>query len=212
VALEPDGRRRLIEVLDRARDRGFLGGGSVEFHVEHAEALVGATGSEFAGRFLDLGSGAGVPGLALALAWPEATGTLVDSRRRRCSFLDEAVLELGIEDRVAVECGRAEELARRPDFRGAYDLVASRGFGPPAVTAECAVGFLRPGGRLVVTEPPGEPEGSRWPAEGLATLGLHGPEVRGELGPRFAVLTLPEPASDRWPRRVGVPAKRPLWP
>lgn len=180
--------------------------------MEHAEALVGATGSEFAGRFLDLGSGAGVPGLALALAWPEATGTLVDSRRRRCSFLEEAVVELGVADRVGVECGRAEELARRPDLRGAYDFVAARGFGPPAVTAECAVGFLRPGGHLVVTEPPGEPEGSRWPAEGLAALGLHGPEVRGEPGPRFAVLTLPEPASDRWPRRVGVPAKRPLWP
>jgi 16S rRNA (guanine527-N7)-methyltransferase len=209
--LARDERRRLIEVLERGRERGLVGGGPVEFHVEHAAALVAATGSEFAGRLLDLGSGAGVPGLALALAWPEATGTLVDSQRRRCAFLEEALLELGITDRIGIACGRAEELARRPDLRGGYDLVTARGFGPPAVTAECAVGFLGIGGRLVVTEPPGEPQGRRWPAEGLAALGLRGPDIRGEPGPRFAVLTLPEPASDRWPRRVGVPAKRPIW-
>jgi 16S rRNA (guanine527-N7)-methyltransferase len=209
--LAPDERDRLIGVLERARERGFVGGGSLEFHVEHAEALVAATDSAFAGRFLDLGSGAGVPGLTLALAWPEATGTLVDSRQRRCSFLDEALRELGVAHRVRVECGRAEDLARRPDLRGAYDLVTARGFGPPAVTAECAVGFLRSGGRLVVSEPPGAPESNRWPAKGVATLGLRAPDIRGDPGPRFAILSLPQSASERWPRRVGVPAKRPLW-
>jgi 16S rRNA (guanine527-N7)-methyltransferase len=209
--LGPEGRSRLIGVLERARERGFVGGDTVEFHVEHAEAMAAVIGEDFAGRFLDLGSGAGVPGLTLALAWPEATATLVDSQRRRCSFMEEALVELGVADRVEVVCGRAEELARRPDLRRVYDLVTARGFGPPAVTGECAVGFLRSGGRLVVTEPPGEPRGSRWPAEGVAALGLRTPDIRGGPGPRFAILTLPEPASDRWPRRVGVPAKRPLW-
>lgn len=210
--LAPGARDRLSAVLERARESGFVGPGPIVFHVEHAEALAAAVGPGFGGRFLDLGSGAGVPGLALALGWPAATGTLLDSQRRRCSFLEGALLELGVADRIGVECGRAEELARRPDLRHSYDLVVARGFGSPAVTAECAVGFLRAGGGLVVSEPPGQGRPDRWPAEGLAALGLRGPELHGrQEGPRFAVLRLVEQASERWPRRVGVPAKRPLW-
>jgi len=206
-------RRQLIAHLERARARGFVGPGTVDAHLEHAEALAAAVGSDFGGRFLDLGSGAGLPGLALLLAWPQATGTLLDSRQRRCAFLEEALGELGVDRRGDVACGRAEDLARRVDRRGAYDLVVARGFGSPSTTAECAVGFLRAGGRLVVSEPPGESRPDRWPADALGELGFEGPELRGgDEGPRFAVLTLPERASDRWPRRVGVPAKRPRWP
>jgi 16S rRNA (guanine527-N7)-methyltransferase len=209
--LAADARDRLLARLEEARAQGFLGSGPVEPHLEHAEALAAAVG-DFAGRFLDLGSGAGVPGLALLLAWPKAMGTLLDSQQRRCRFLNEALHDLGVAGRSDVACGRAEELARRTDRRGAYDLVVARGFGPPATTAECAVGFLRPGGQLVVSEPPGEPNPDRWPAEGVAQLALRGPEVRGDAdGPRFAAFTLGEPASGRWPRRVGVPARRPRW-
>lgn len=208
-----EARRQLIAHLERARARGFVGPGPVDPHVEHTEALAAAVGSDFGGRFLDLGSGAGLPGLALLLAWPQATGTLLDSRQRRCAFLEEALGELGVDGRGDVACGRAEELARRVDRRSAYGLVVARGFGSPATTAECAVGFLRGGGRLVVSEPPGGPRPDRWPADALRELGFEGPELRGgDEAPRFAVLTLPEPASDRWPRRVGVPAKRPRWP
>lgn len=207
-----DARRRLLEYLERARARGFVGPGPLDPHLEHAEALAAAVGGDFGGRFLDLGSGAGVPGLALLLAWPEATGTLLDSRQRRCAFLEEALGELGLAGRGDVACGRAEELARREDRRGAYDLVVARAFGAPATTAECAVGFLRPGGQLVVSEPPGGSGAERWPAEGLAELGFEGPDRRRpDEGPLFAVLTLTGPASDHWPRRVGVPAKRPRW-
>jgi 16S rRNA (guanine527-N7)-methyltransferase len=210
--LAADARRRLVAHLERARARGFVGPGPVDPHLEHAEALAAAVGNDFDGRFLDLGSGAGVPGLALLLAWPEATGTLLDSQQRRCAFLEEALGELGLGARGDVACGRAEELARRENRRGAYDVVVARGFGAPATTAECAVGFLRAGGRLVVSEPPGESRADRWPPEGLGELGFQGPELRGDdEGLRFAVLTLAEPASDRWPRRDGVPTKRPRW-
>jgi 16S rRNA (guanine527-N7)-methyltransferase len=136
---------------------------------------------------------------------------LLDSQRRRCRFLEDALLELGLGDRGRVACGRAEELARDPEHRGAYDLVVARGFGAPAVTAECAVGFLKAGGRLLVSEPPGETSGDRWPVTGLAQLGLQGPEVVGDDTAHVAVLILAEPASDDWPRRDGMPAKRPLW-
>ncbi|HEY4396589.1 MAG TPA: RsmG family class I SAM-dependent methyltransferase [Acidimicrobiia bacterium] len=209
--LAPQFRRQLTAQLEDARRRGMVGPGPVEAHLDHAEALATAIGADFSGRFLDLGSGAGVPGLILLGVWPQATGVLLDARRRRCSFLESAVRELDLVDRTSVACGRAEELARGGGFRSAFELVVARGFGAPATTAECAVGFLSAGGRLVVSEPPGATDASRWPREGLEQLGLRGPEVRGSEGGRVAVLMAEAPPGERWPRRVGVPGRRPLW-
>jgi 16S rRNA (guanine527-N7)-methyltransferase len=209
--LAPEVRRQLTARLEDARRRGMLGPGPVEAHLDHAEALAAAVDTDFHGRFLDLGSGAGVPGMILLAVWPRATGVLLDARRRRCSFLESAVGALDLADRASVACGRAEELARDGEFRGAFELVVARGFGAPATTAECAVGFLVQGGRLAVSEPPGEPDPRRWPKEGLDELGLLGPEVRGSEGARVAVLTSAGPPGELWPRRVGVPGRRPLW-
>jgi 16S rRNA (guanine527-N7)-methyltransferase len=209
--LAPQLRRRLAAQLEDARGRGMLGPGSVETHLDHAEAMAAAVDPDFRGRFLDLGSGAGVPGLILFAAWPAATGILLDARQRRCSFLEAAASELGLSDRASVACGRAEELARRQDFRGAFDLVVARAFGAPATTAECAVGFLREGARLVVSEPPGEPDPRRWPPEGPAELGLLGPDLRRVEGAGIALFTAEAAPRERWPRRLGVPGRRPLW-
>src|SRR5256884_6274998 len=159
----PAVRRQLTAQLEDARGGGMVGPGPVEAHLEHAEALAAAVDPDFHGRFLDLGSGAGVPGLILLALWPTATGVLLDARRRRCSFLESAVEALGLGDRVSVACGRAEELARDREFRGAFELVVARGFGAPGTTAECAAGFLEPGGRLGVSEPPGEADLGRCP-------------------------------------------------
>lgn len=162
-----------------------------------------------AGRVLDLGSGGGVPGLVLAGDHPAWRVVLLDSTERRCRFLRQATADLGFDDRVEVVEERAESAARHPDQRGAFDLVVARSFGSPAVTAECAVGFLRLGGHLVVSEPPEVPvPSSRWPAKALADLGLGPAQACSAGGFRFARLEK-ERTDDRWPRRVGIPAKRP---
>jgi 16S rRNA (guanine527-N7)-methyltransferase len=180
-------------------------------HVEHGRALLG--GLPDRGRVLDLGSGGGLPGLVVATARPEVELILLEARQRACRFLREAVVELGLTGVVVVEA-RAEEGARRADLREVFDAVVARSFGPPAVTAECAVGFLRPGGRLLVSEPPGEELGPvascRWPREGLDDLGLGAPVSGGSPAGSFVVMEKLR-GDDRWPRRVGIPAKRPLW-
>jgi 16S rRNA (guanine527-N7)-methyltransferase len=209
--LAPEIRYRLTQQLDEARTRGFVGPGPVDVHLDHGEAMAAAVEGDFRGRFLDLGSGGGVPGLVLLATWGHATATLLDARRRRCSFLEGTLEDLGWAERASVACGRAEELARAPDFRGAFELVVARGFGGPATTAECAVGFLVPEGQVVVSEPPGTPDPHRWPADGLAELGLSGPELRSGGGAGVAILTATGPVGERWPRRVGVPGRRPLW-
>jgi 16S rRNA (guanine527-N7)-methyltransferase len=206
-----DRRPPLAQLLQSARRRGMLGPGPVEAHLEHAESMAAAIEPGFAGRFLDLGSGSGVPGLILLEAWPASTGALLEGRRRRCAFLEDALRDLDFGERGAVVCGRAEELARDADLRGTFDLVVARGFGAPATTAECAVGFLAPGGRLAVSEPPGPADPERWPKRELAELGFRAPELRKGDGSGVAILQVTGLTSDRWPRRVGVPARRPLW-
>jgi 16S rRNA (guanine527-N7)-methyltransferase len=182
----------------------------VERHIEHGLALLGCLGEPRGGRWIDLGSGGGAPGLILASTVPEARLVLLDARARRCRFLREAVSELGLGDRVEVVEERAESAAREPAWREAHDAVVARSFGSPAVTAECAVGFLRSGGRLVVSEPPGGGTADRWPAEGLDQLGLGPAEPCGTAEASFVRMEKRR-AEQRWPRRVGVPAKRPLW-
>lgn len=163
-------RASLVEVLERSRALGFLGPGPIEHHVGHAEAFVTAAGDE-PEHFLDLGSGGGVPGLVLATRWSRARGRLVDGQLRRVRFLEEALVELGLDDRIVAVHGRAEELAHHLDLRGRFDVVTARSFAPPAITAECGAGFLRPGGCLLVAEPPTGGD-DRWPADALAGLGL----------------------------------------
>ena len=200
----------LLDILENARELGLLGPGPVARQLEHARDLATAIGS-FDGRLLDLGSGGGLPGLVLFDQWDGVTGVLLDAQRRRCEFLTRAVTSLDLGARVSVECGRAEVLARQGHLRASFDLVVARSFGPPAVTAECAVGFLRAGGELVVTEPPDSDVTERWAPSGLAELGFGVPASMraGETGAiRIRLTGTPD---DRWPRRDGVPTKRPLW-
>ena len=196
----------LPDVLERARTLGVLGPGPVDTHIEHADAFVQAV-ADRRGPVLDLGSGGGVPGLVLACARPDLELALLDAQERRTALLREAVEALGFTDRVTVLHGRAEDLARDPGLRAAFDVVTARSFGPPAVVAECAAPFLRVGGRLVVSEPP-ESDGSRWPAPALAALGLT-PAPTSPAG--FQALVQDTPCPEAYPRRSGVPGKRPLF-
>jgi 16S rRNA (guanine527-N7)-methyltransferase len=195
-------------VLERARSLGFLGPGAVEAHLRHSLDVARLVDWSPV-RAVDLGSGAGVPGLVLAIHWPHSTWTLLDANQRRSRFLAAAVEGLGLGNRVQVRCQRAEQAGREAGLRGMADLVTARGFGPPAVTAECAAPLLMTGGTLVVAEPPGG-DPARWPADPLVQLGLV-PTLSITEPSAFQALHQAEPCPERFPRRIGVPAKRPLF-
>ena len=199
-----------VAVLEEARALGFLGPGPVVAHLVHALGFATAGGGPPAGPALDLGTGAGVPGLALALLWPGSDWTLLDASERRTAFLSEAVAALELGGRVEVVRGRAEDAGRERGRRGRYVLVVARSFGPPAVVAECGCPLLAVGGRMVVSEPP-DGETRRWPQGPLADLGVAvGPKARTSGG-TYQVLDQVVACPDRYPRRSGIPAKRPLF-
>lgn len=194
-------------VLSDAQRIGLLGPDPVRRHIEHARAWAGALTPD---RFLDLGSGAGVPGLVLAHLWPEVEGALLDGQVKRTAWLRTAVARLGLDRRISVVEGRAEELAHEPDLREAFPLVVARGFGPPAPTAEIGSGFVAVDGRLSVSEPP-EPDPDRWPTDELVGLGLEISAQVVQSGSRFVILRKQSPLDENLPRRRGLPLRNPLW-
>lgn len=208
----------VVDVLVDAQRLGFIGPGPVEDHVQHALAftrvvrsyarVLDRTGGP-APSVLDLGSGAGLPGLVVATEWTDCTVTLLDGSERRADFLQGALERLELGRRCRVLAGRAEDLGRLPELRGAFDAVVARSFGTPAVTAECAAPFLRVGGVLVVSEPP-EKRHDRWPEDGLALLGMGRPTRVADVF-SFEVVWQERLCPEWFSRRIGIPAKRPLF-
>jgi 16S rRNA (guanine527-N7)-methyltransferase len=203
----------VLEVLADAQLQGLIGPGPVAPHVANALGFVETVARVRAAELstsdfvADLGAGGGLPSLVMASVVPGARFSLIEGSTRRARFLRSAVERCGLESRVQVIAERAEVVGRNEALRGRHSVVVARSFGPPAATAECGAPLLAVGGVLVVSEPPDESGRSRWVAEGLRVLGLR----LKSAGGRYAVLIAEEPCPERYPRRVGVPRKRPLF-
>jgi 16S rRNA (guanine527-N7)-methyltransferase len=164
-------------------------------------------------RVLDLGAGAGFPGLPMRIVHPALRLTIIEATRKKTAFLESLLARLGLED-VTVIAGRAETVAHEPVHREGYDLVLARAVAPLAVLVELTLPFLAVGGSLAT------PKGSRAPQEmteaGRALALCGGRIVSAEPLPSPALpltLVLVEklaPTPDAYPRRPGIPAKRPL--
>ena len=200
----------------RPGSSGSSAPGPVERQLEHAVELARAIGP-FAGRFLDLGQRRRAPRAGARRRVPGgAPACLLDAQQRRCEFL-RAGGRRGSASATGstVACGRAEALARDPSAPGTASTSWSPGRSArPAVTAECAVGFLRSGGTLVVTRAARRRVARRraGPAAGLAGSGF-GPAERVRRGETAAVRMMLARGrrTIAGPRRDGIPAKRPLW-
>jgi 16S rRNA (guanine527-N7)-methyltransferase len=102
---------------------------------------------------IDIGSGAGFPGVPLAVVWPQSRFTLVESIQKKAGFLSDMVGALGLANRVEVKSSRAEDLARA-DARGAYDLAVSRALSATVSALEYSIPFLKVGGRALLWKGP----------------------------------------------------------
>jgi 16S rRNA (guanine527-N7)-methyltransferase len=181
-------------------------------NVHIADSLVGleVPAVNEAGRIVDLGSGAGLPGLVLAIARPDAEVVLVESVGKKCAWLERTVVALGLEN-VRVACARAEALREEP-----FDVVTARALGSLSVLCEYAAPLLREGGALVAWKGAVD---AREDADGLhaaQVLGLERDEVRpvepypGSQRRTLHVFRKVSPTPEGYPRRPGMAAKRPL--
>lgn len=167
--------------------------------------------------FLDVGAGAGLPGIPLAIVLPMLQVTLLEATQKKCRFLNH-VRDLLTLPNLDVRCGRAEELAHDSAMREHFDVVAARAVAPLATLAELCLPFARPGGRFVAMKKTGidtEIDRARY---GISVLGGRVAECLTVRVPRLnedrllVVVEKLAPTPRGYPRRPGVPAKAPLEP
>ncbi len=163
------------------------------------------------GVILDLGSGAGVPGVAVAVTRPRARVVLVEPSQKRAGFLEIVLRDLQLANAEVVSA-RAETLGRTPEHRERYDAVTARALAPLRVLVEYALPLLRLGGVAVFSKGKGA---SGEVAAASAALRLLGgtAEVHPATTPRTSpvvVIRKVGPTPSAYPRRPGVPGRRPL--
>jgi 16S rRNA (guanine527-N7)-methyltransferase len=166
-------------------------------------------------RCIDVGAGAGFPGVPLAIVFPQLTVTLVESNGKKVQFLEFVAQTLNLQS-VEVVAERAELTARRAGYRESFDLVVARALAPLPVALELCLPFARTGGRVVL--PRGTDPAAQFNDGACAAVELGGrllPPI-GLVGfclPPGRRLVVAEKVNltvSRYPRRPGVPARRPL--
>lgn len=166
----------MTDILESAQRVGTLGDRPIPEVIDHARQFVDAL-ADITGRVIDIGTGAGVPGLVIADDRPDLEVVLADRRATRMDALRLGVAALGWADRVKVITTDIDDLGRDPEHGAQYDAVVCRGFGPPESTAPLARPLLKNGGSLIVSEPP-SPDPSRWSDGLLLATRFHPPIYR----------------------------------
>ena len=161
---------------------------------------------------VDVGSGGGLPGLPLKIARPELEVTLVESDQAKAAFLVQACSRLGLQG-VDVVAARAEDAGRDARYREKFDVAAARALAPLPVLVELCLPFVRVGGRLLAQKT--DKEDVRSAEAAIALLGGGSPlTIPAPSSARSAgtvvVVSKINPTPEGYPRRVGIPARKPL--
>lgn len=188
----------------------------IDLHLRDSLSLLVLEELKRAAKVIDIGSGAGLPGLPLAVALPSARFSLLEANSRKCDFIRKATAGLGLNN-INVVCARAEEAARS-ELREAFDLALARAVGPLEVVLEYALPFLKQGGSALLQRGQRQP-GDEERAGAVAAM-LGGRLVRVETVQPYPeaknlhiwVFQKQAATPDRFPRRPGMPKKRPLAP
>ena len=175
-----ESRLRVLErILREAQRIGALSNAPVAEIISHAKWFADAM-PHTARTAVDLGSGAGVPGLIVALFCPYLRLHLVDRRVGRTDVLVRAVHALNLVDRVTVRCSEITDMTKDSTWAKHFDVAMSRGLGPPIQTLNLSRDLVKPGGAIIISEPPPDSD-SRWDQQQVRALGLEGPSRIGAV-------------------------------
>ena len=164
---------------------------------------------------IDVGTGAGFPGLPLKIFCPKIKLTLMDSLNKRIKFLQTVVEELGLQD---VECvhARAEEGARNKKYRESFDIAVSRAVARLPILCEYCLPFVKKGGHFIALKGMQFHEEAEEAAKAIKVMGGSKTEIRPvklpELDDKRAVITITKtmPTPKAYPRKAGTPTKNPI--
>ena len=164
---------------------------------------------------IDVGTGAGFPGLPLKIFCPEIKLTLMDSLNKRIKFLQTVVEELGLKD---VDCihARAEEGARNKKYREAFDIAVSRAVARLPILCEYCLPFVKKGGHFIALKGMQYNDEAEEAAKAIKVMGGSHTEIRPvklpELDDKRAVITITKtmPTPKAYPRKAGTPTKNPI--
>jgi 16S rRNA (guanine527-N7)-methyltransferase len=218
--LDDDAQRRLARLGDLIIDAGFNVSGArnaediERVHFLDSLSLLDLECVTSASSLVDIGSGAGIPALVLAVALPRLSVVAVESQRKKCAHIGRASQALSLPN-IEIYCARAEDYGREVG-RGAHDVVVSRALAPLPVVAEYSLPLLRVSGTMVAMKGAVSDQERTQTDRALDILGSDRLEAV-QLWPfsnaenRWAFLARKiRETPDGYPRRSGIPSKRPL--
>ena len=188
----------------------------VEKHFIDSLSIINAVDFSEIFNIIDIGTGAGFPGIPLKIAFPDINITLLDSLNKRVKFLNEVIEQLGLNNINAIH-GRAEDYAKQKEYREQYDLCVSRAVANLSTLSEYCLPYVKING-LFIPYKSGDIDVELEKSEHAVSIlgGVVSDVIRFQLpgtdiGRSFVKIKKIKSTGKKYPRKAGLPSKEPLW-